>query len=154
MCIRDRLRVVKIQQENGAVALIATFAAHATVLSHRQMNYSRDYPGALVDSLENLTNVDFAAFCAGAVGSHSPITKGENGYDRISHLASNLTAIISKNVSSIAMNEIQQTGTIQFDIPLRKPHMRVATNWRVRPWIFEKIMDFSPAYISFTREKP
>ena len=65
------LRVVKIQQENGAVALIATFAAHATVLSHRQMNYSRDYPGALVDSLENLTNVDFAAFCAGAVGSHS-----------------------------------------------------------------------------------
>jgi len=49
------------------------------------------------------------------------------------------------------MNEIQQTCTIQFDIPLRKPHMRVATNWRVRPWIFEKIMDASPAYISLLR---
>ncbi|HIM27809.1 MAG TPA: hypothetical protein EYI98_07365, partial [Candidatus Marinimicrobia bacterium] len=105
------LRVVKIQQESGAVALITTFAAHATVLSHRQMNYSRDYPGALVDSLENLTNVDFAAFCAGAVGSHSPVAKGENSFDRISLLASNLTAIISANVSGIAMDEVQQTST-------------------------------------------
>ena len=145
------LRVVKIQQESGAVALITTFAAHATVLSHRQMDYSRDYPGALVDSLENLTNVDFAAFCAGAVGSHSPVAKGDNSYDRISLLASNLTAIISANVNSIEMNEIQQTCTIQFDIPLRKPHMRVATNWRVRPWIFEKLTEASPAYISLLR---
>ena len=145
------LRVVKIQQENGNIALITTFAAHATVLSHRQMNYSRDYPGALVDSLENLKNIDFAAFCAGAVGSHSPVAKGENAYNRISLLASNLTSIIGANVSSIPMNKVQRSGTIRFDVPLRKPHMRVSTNWRVRPWIFEKLTEASPAYISLLR---
>ena len=145
------LRVVKIQQESGAVALIATFAAHATVLSHRQMNYSRDYPGALVDSLENITNVDFAAFCAGAVGSHSPVTNGGNNYDKIALLASNLKSLIGANVSSIPINKVQQSGTIRFDVPLRKPHLRVAANWRVRPWIFEKLTEVSPAYISLLR---
>ena len=145
------LRVVKIQQESGAVALITTFAAHATVLSHRQMNYSRDYPGALVDSLENLTNVDFAAFCAGAVGSHSPVTNGGNNYDKIALLASNLKSLIGANVSSIPINKVQQSGTIRFDVPLRKPHIRVAANWRVRPWIFEKLTEVSPAYISLLR---
>ena len=145
------LRVVKIQQESGAVALITTFAAHATVLSHRQMNYSRDYPGALVDSLENITNVDFAAFCAGAVGSHSPVTKGGKSYNKIALLASNLKSLIGANVSSIPINKVQQSGTIRFDVPLRKPHIRVATNWRVRPWIFEKLTEVSPAYISLLR---
>ena len=145
------LRVVKIQQESGAVALITTFAAHATVLSHRQMNYSRDYPGALVDSLENITNVDFAAFCAGAVGSHSPVTKGGKSYNKIALLASNLKSLIGANISSIPINKVQQSGTIQFDIPLRKPHIRVAANWRVRPWIFEKLTEVSPAYISLLR---
>ena len=145
------LRVVKIQQESGAVALITTFAAHATVLSHRQMNYSRDYPGALVDSLENITNVDFAAFCAGAVGSHSPVTNGGNNYDKIALLASNLKSLIGANVSSIPINKVQQSGTIRFDVPLRKPHIRVTANWRVRPWIFEKLTEVSPAYISLLR---
>ncbi len=145
------LRVVKIQQESGAVALITTFAAHATVLSHRQMNYSRDYPGALVDSLENITNVDFAAFCAGAVGSHSPVTKGGKSYNKIALLASNLKSLIGANVSSIPINKVQQSGTIRFDVPLRKPHIRVAANWRVRPWIFEKLTEASPAYISLLR---
>ena len=145
------LRVVKIQQESGAVALITTFAAHATVLSHRQMNYSRDYPGALVDSLENITNVDFAAFCAGAVGSHSPVTKGGKSYNKIALLASNLKSLIGANISSIPINKVQQSGTIQFNIPLRKPHIRVAANWRVRPWIFEKLTEVSPAYISLLR---
>ena len=145
------LRVVKIQQESGAVALITTFSAHATVLSHRQMNYSRDYPGALVDSLENITNVDFAAFCAGAVGSHSPVTKGGKSYNKIALLASNLKSLIGANVSSIPINKVQQSGTIRFDVPLRKPHIRVAANWRVRPWIFEKLTEVSPAYISLLR---
>ena len=145
------LRVVKIQQESGAVALITTFAAHATVLSHRQMNYSRDYPGALVDSLENITNVDFAAFCAGAVGSHSPVTKGGKSYNKIALLASNLKSLIGANVSSIPINKVQQSGTIRFDVPLRKPHIRVAANWRVRPLIFEKLTEASPAYISLLR---
>ena len=145
------LRVVKIQQESGAVALITTFAAHATVLSHRQMNYSRDYPGALVDSLENITNVDFAAFCAGAVGSHSPVTKGGKSYNKIALLASNLKSLIGANVSSIPINKVQQSGTIRFDVPLRKPHIRVGANWRVRPWIFEKLTEVSPAYISLLR---
>ncbi len=65
------LRIIKIQKIDGSIGIITTFAAHATVFSEKQMKYSRDYPGALVDSLERMNNVDMAAFCAGAVGSHS-----------------------------------------------------------------------------------
>ena len=65
-------RIIKIQKEDGSIGLITSFAAHATVFSHRQMKYSRDYPGVLVDSLEHINKIEIAAFCAGAVGSHSP----------------------------------------------------------------------------------
>ena len=55
-------RIIKIQKEDGSIGLITSFAAHATVFSHRQMKYSRDYPGALVDSLEEIDNIKIAAF--------------------------------------------------------------------------------------------
>ena len=34
-------RLIKIQKEDGSIGLITSFAAHATVFSHRQMKYSR-----------------------------------------------------------------------------------------------------------------
>lgn len=145
------LRVVKLQKESGEIAFITTFAAHATCLSGDEMRFSRDYPGALVDSLESLPNVDFAAFCAGGVGSHRPESGGNGQYDRIAWLASNLKNMIKEDYLDITVKTESNIKTIQFNFSLRDPHWRIGTNWRFRPWVFNLLSEQSPQYISILK---
>jgi hypothetical protein len=39
----------------------------------------------------------------------------------------------------------------QFDLPLREPHWRISTNWRLRPWIFNLLNEPTPHYISILK---
>ena len=144
-------RIIKIQKEDGSIGLITSFAAHATVFSHRQMKYSRDYPGALVDSLEKIDNIKIAAFCAGAVGSHSPNINGSDNYERISNLSSELFTLANENINSIQIKSINSMGSLLFDIPLREAHLRISTKLRIRPWVFNKITEQSNAYLSLLK---
>jgi len=144
-------RIIKIQKEDGSIGLITSFAAHATVFSHRQMKYSRDYPGALVDSLEEIDNIKIAAFCAGAVGSHSPNINGSDNYERISNLSSELFTLANENINSIQIKSINSMGSLLFDIPLREAHLRISTKLRIRPWVFNKITEQSKAYLSLLK---
>ena len=144
-------RIIKIQKKDGSIGLITSFAAHATVFSHRQMKYSRDYPGALVDSLEKIDNIKIAAFCAGAVGSHSPNINGSDNYERISNLSSELFTLANENINSIQIKSINSMGSLLFDIPLREAHLRISTKLRIRPWVFNKITEQSKAYLSLLK---
>lgn len=144
-------RVVKIQKESGNIALITSFSAHATCLSGREMRFSRGYPGALVDSLETLPNVDFAAFCAGGVGSHRPDSGGYSKYKRIAWLASSLRDKVSSNYLDVPVRSELNLDSFKFNIPLREPHWRIDTNWRFRPWIFHLFFEPTPHFISILR---
>ena len=144
-------RVIKIQKDSGQIGLITTFSAHPTCLSGKEMRFSRGYPGALVDSLESLPQVDFAAFCAGGVGSHRPESGGFQNYDRIGWLASSLKNKMSIHYLDIPVKSELKMNTIQFNIPLREPHWRISTNWRIRPWIFHLLFEPTPHYISILR---
>ena len=144
-------RVVKMQKQSGEIGLITTFSAHATCLSGDEMRFSRGYPGALVDSLESLPNVDFAAFCAGGVGSHRPESGGHGQYKRIAWLASNLKNKIEKDYLDISVKTESNIKAIQFNFPLRDPHWRIGTNLRFRPWVFNSLSEQTPHYISILK---
>lgn len=144
-------RLIKIQKESGEIGLITTFAAHATCLSGSEMRFSRDYPGTLVDSLETLPNVEFAAYCAGGVGSHRPASGGFGQFERMSWLASKLKSKISSDYSLIPVYTELNMDAFQFDLPLREPHWRISTNWRLRPWIFNLLNEPTPHYISILK---
>ncbi|MDP6836106.1 MAG: neutral/alkaline non-lysosomal ceramidase N-terminal domain-containing protein [Candidatus Marinimicrobia bacterium] len=144
-------RVVKIAKASGATALITTFAAHATVLGPDEMRFSRDYPGSLVDSLEAMDEIDFAAFCAGAVGSHRPQSGGFRDYKRIGWLASELAYNVKNGTVDLPAREISKLRTVQLNLPLREPHWRIGRNWRLRPWLFRWLTEPSPAYLSLLR---
>lgn len=139
-------RVVKIQKQSGETALLTTFAAHATCLSSNEMKFSRDYPGQLVDSLESLSGIDFAAFAAGGVGSHRPESGGFGQHDRTRWLASSLSQKV--NHTSISLNDDNQIDMILFNIPMRNAHWRFSESWRFRPWIFKWLSEDSPQYIT------
>ena len=58
-----------LMEHSGQSAVIASFSAHATTISRDLNAIHRDYPGKLVDELEKINGIDFAAFMAGAVAS-------------------------------------------------------------------------------------
>jgi hypothetical protein len=126
------LRVVYLKQDS-AMALFASFAAHATFLSSRTKFLSADYPGAAVRALEALPDVDFAQWAAGAVGSHSPRRPSDETMEAYAlRLLSTLAEDTATNAgrSTIAMN------FVEVPIELPDPQLRLFAGWQVRPWLF------------------
>jgi hypothetical protein len=89
--IDSYLRVIRIQKHSGKNAAIVTYAAHTNILSSKYNGISGDYAGALVDSLENFKDIDFAAFCAGTVAGHTCNTYGKKDFEFIKSYGSYLS---------------------------------------------------------------
>jgi hypothetical protein len=144
------LRVFLIKQQSGATAVITSFAAHATSLPSRQYILSRDYPGALVDTLEKHPDIDFAAFCAGGVGSHSTSGEGEQ-FEKIGNVAAALSQKIIYNLPDISTQYHQKLASVHMPLPLRKPQWRISENWRLRPWVFYGLYGNYPSSLTGLR---
>jgi neutral ceramidase len=142
--------VFKIQQASGATATIISFTAHATCLASQEYSLSRDYPGALVDSLEKFKSIDFAAFGAGGVGSHSPAAQGAD-YEKIANMATSLSHTIQAGFDSIPLTYQTQLSSAELVLPLRKPQWRISENWRLRPWLFYSLYGDYPATLTILK---
>ena len=125
------LRIIRFRHPSGSTALLASFAAHATFLSSRSKELSADYPGAVVRALEAPSDVDFALWAAGAVGSHSPTSaEGQSVEEYAWALVTSLSeeAYVSVTSSPMSFTEVP--------ISLDAPQLRLFAGWQVRPWLF------------------
>ncbi len=145
------LRVMQIRQKSGATAIIASFSAHATLISDEDVRLSRDYPGVLVDTLEHDPNIDFAAFCAGPVGSHRVELHGTDGWDTMQQEANALAHKITSGLDSTSLTYQTQLRSLSLNLPLRSPHFRIAENWRIRPWVFYGLYGDYPSVVKGLR---
>jgi len=127
-------------------ALLTTYAAHSTILNAATLQLSRDYPGVLVDSLENY-DVAFAMYMAGAVGSMAPIEFGTNDFDELNNQAMGvLKEIRSENEMEQQISK-PSIYSMQLPLPLRKASPRILKNWALRPWVFKWLFGESPAFV-------
>jgi neutral ceramidase len=69
--IDPEFALLVVRKEDGRTGVLGSYAAHATVLPGRFMEFSGDYPGFWQRRVEERTG-GMAAFLAGGVGSHSP----------------------------------------------------------------------------------
>jgi len=145
------LRVMKIRKKSGQTAIITSFSAHPTLISDQDIRLSRDYPGALVDSLEASPAIDFAAFCAGAVGSHSVEIGGADPWEHIQNEATALVRKIKLSIAQIPLSYYTQLRTVAVPLPLRDAHFRITQNWRVRPWVFSALYGDYPVTVKGLR---
>ena len=90
-----------VKQNNGKLAVMGVFGAHATILSDDMMEFSADYPGCWERAVEQATG-GMAVFLAGGVGSESPVP-GESG------LAG--TERMGRALAQMLMEHLPQTGT-------------------------------------------
>jgi neutral ceramidase len=130
------LHVLKVNRADGATGILTSFSAHATCMSSADLRLSRDYPGVLVDKLEE-SGYTFAMFMAGAVGSHAP-KPVPDGDEKITTMGN----LLYEAVQQTAFTPLENSGLQFYRIPLLlgKQQIKVLPNWRIREWLSLMLM--------------
>ncbi|WP_439475089.1 neutral/alkaline non-lysosomal ceramidase N-terminal domain-containing protein [Algoriphagus formosus] len=136
-------------QKSGQKATLITYSAHATCLSSKFMGLSGDYPFYLMKTLEE-KEFDFALFAAGTVGSHRPIAPGNQVKD-IQEYAFQLDSVNRLKMTRYATIRNASLKNARLDIQLREPHLRISDNWRIRPWLFDRLVGDTNAHFDITQ---
>ncbi|MCE7067870.1 neutral/alkaline non-lysosomal ceramidase N-terminal domain-containing protein [Dyadobacter sp. CY326] len=148
--IDPEIRSAAFVTKTGQKAILASYAAHSTILNSSNIVLSRDYPGMLVDSLEK-GRYDFAMYMAGAVGSMGPIEKGSDDFDEVKNQAYGVQKAL---LSDSAVKEVSKGAILQaitLPLPLRDPTPRLTMNINLRPWVFKKAFGEYPVFIKALR---
>ncbi|OJJ14489.1 hypothetical protein BKI52_42675 [marine bacterium AO1-C] len=146
------LRVLKIQQQSGKTATLLTFAAHSTCFASEQKPISGDYPNRTIQLIEQNPKIDFAAFFAGAMGSHAPVdVPGGNDYKQLENISQKISKLVINHVDSIATQAEQQLFMRSVKIELRAPHVKISEGLRLRPWLFYALYGDYPSSITALR---
>lgn len=148
--IDPEIRSAAFVTKSGQKAILSSFAAHSTVLNSKNIVLSRDYPGALVDSLEK-GRYNFAMYMAGAVGSMGPIEQGTDDFDEVKNQAFGVqNALLSPNtIKEESKGALIETLTLP--LPLRDPSPRLTMNIVLRSWAFKKAFGEYPVFVKALR---
>jgi neutral ceramidase len=144
------IRTLQFVQDNGQKALLCSYAAHSTILSSETMVLSRDYPGVLVDSLEQ-GEANFALFMAGAVGSMGPKEVGNTDLEGVINEADGVENSVQPMLPQVALKNVKNLSIKTIALPLREPNARILLGWRLRPWVFNWAFGKFDAYIKVLR---
>lgn len=147
------LRFIMMEQDSGQSAILTTFSAHATTISRDSNIIHRDYPGKLVDELEQIDGIDFAAFMAGAVGSQGPNGKGI-GEEKTDFIAESAATQIQLIANVLQPQYISTLKHVSIDLDLREPHIRINNTLRLRPWVFDALFGEYSASITALKIGP
>lgn len=144
------IRTLQLVRNDGTKALVCSYGAHSTIMSSDNIVLSRDYPGVLVDSLEQ-GEANFAMFMSGAVGSMSPKIEGENDIIQARAEADSLEADVQKQLLGMSLSSKAAFRMVTLPLPLREANPRVTLGWRLRPWVFNWAFGDFPNYVKAMR---
>jgi len=139
-----------LKQNDGKLAVLGSFSAHATVLSGNVMEFSADYPGYWQRAMEQETG-GAAVFLAGGVGSHSPVSGGK-AFEGAEKMGQALSQRLLAQLPQTAMTNWIAFGMLGLDLTLPPHNVRVSDGIRLRPWLAKRIMPArSAAYLQAFR---
>lgn len=143
------IRSLIFRRDDGKQAKLVTYAAHATVLEADSLHISRDYPGILVDSLED-QDAEFAMFMAGAVGSMGAQNEGEDGYERAENMANGILEHFRQSHTT-PFQEQPTLASAYFEIPMPAQSARISIDYALRPWVFRWLFGHYPTYVKVSK---
>jgi hypothetical protein len=130
---------MSVRQSQGGSALLGAFAAHATSVSAKNMEFSGDYPGAWQRGAEEALDNGFAMFLAGAVGSHSPVAP-KQGLAGPEGMAKGLSDALSQALPQVQMTNFVELSAAGIDLHLPPLHVRLSDGVRLRPWLAKRLV--------------
>jgi neutral ceramidase len=127
-----------IEQSGKKKAIIGSYSAHSTTLGDKNMELSADYPGYWERKIES-TTADLAMYCAGSVGSQSPVGPG-NGFDLPKNIGEALADSLKIHMKKISLNDKPVLSALSLKIQLPEYHFRLTNNMNVTTGISKKLM--------------
>lgn len=134
---------LEFTQAGGATAVIGSYAAHATVLSSGNMEFSADYPGAWQRQVEKRPRTH-ALFFSGAVGSHSPVAGG-NTFEHAEKMGAALAEATLAQLALAPATQQVTLGVAGLHVALPELHVRVTEGLRLRPWVARQLLPVGDA---------
>lgn len=126
------------RQDGGSLAVLGSYAAHATVLSGKVMEFSGDYPGFWQQTVEEATG-GTALFLAGGMGSHSPVP-ANNGFAGAEQMGKALANRLLEHLPKLRLTNSIAFGTVGLELTLPPPNVRISDALRLRPWLARKLL--------------
>ncbi len=134
----DEFNFIVFEQTGRRKAIIGSFSAHATTLGYKNMQLSADYPGYWERKIED-TTADLAMFCAGSMGSQSPVGQG-SGFESAKYIGEALADSLSSHLQKVTMNEKLTLSALSLKILLPEYHIRLTTNINLSSGLSNKLM--------------
>lgn len=136
--VDPEFEVALFRQNTGRDIVLGAFAAHATVVSARVMEFHGDYPGYWQRSVERATGGK-AIFLAGGVGSHSPVA-GDSEFAGAERLGNLLASNTVHQVKQLTPTNQIAFGLVGMDVNLPELNPRVTDGFRLRPWVAKELL--------------
>lgn len=130
------IRVVSLKDTAGQQAMIVSFAAHAVNMDADSWELSGDYPGALIDDLEEDPQVDFAMFAAGDVASHSIRLDMPKGPEKVKKIGRLLSSKILHSIRNIEYKRVSRLSSADIPIDMPPAQLRISKHLMVRDWLY------------------
>lgn len=138
--VDDTIRGLIFKNKFNKKALLYTFSAHAVCHDSDVEFFSGDYPNAIENNLKKSNEYELITYAAGAVASHSPgfldIHEGYKKYIKMGdYLAHQIDTCKKSN-----FNYTNQLYYKSIPLELREAHLKVDSNYRIRPWLFHLLL--------------
>lgn len=134
----DEFTYIVIGQTSGKKAIIGSFSAHATTLGADNMEVSADYPGYWERKVE-AGYADIALFCAGSVGSQSPVGKGD-GFERSRFIGESLADSLLVRLPKVKLENTTILSSVSLKVQLPEYHVRLTTKINLSSFLSTKLM--------------
>jgi neutral ceramidase len=143
--VDDDLVYAMFQRNNKPAGLFATYSAHATVMSERNMDMSGDYPGYFERAIESEFG-SVAMFAAAGLGSHSYRGEGK-GFVRAEFIGRGLADSVKAHYNTAQSHSDVALRAFRIPIDLAKMQIRLTQKICLAPWLAKKLMKPEQAYL-------
>jgi len=143
--VDEQFSYLVFRQADGDQAVLGAYAAHATVLTHNNMQLSADYCGYWREAIAK-KNRGLAIFFAGGVGSHSPRGEGEE-FERARFIGEGLADSLWARFPALNFKSEATLGYLGLKVDLPELHMRATDEWRFAPWLAQQLVDERDSYL-------
>ncbi len=143
---------LSLRGEGGRQAFVVSYAAHPTVFNSHTLDFSRDYPGELQDTLSKRSGAD-VFFISGAVGSMGPDRpKADSRSESVKIMGGNLAVHILKRLDELEYDDAVDVAA--FGLPIGMPPIQVRpvnSRFRASPWLARRFGIEREGWLQFLR---
>lgn len=132
--VDPNLNYILLEQENGRKCYVTRFSAHPTNFGSSMMQFSAEYPGAFMRSIESQTNAT-AMYMGGGLGSMSGRgIEASNTDERIERFGKTLADLVLAD--SVEPEFTDRVDIASLAVPVGVPPFQsrpLSTKWRLSP---------------------